>query len=165
MTTIKKGDSRWNQIYQYGFYDPIKGKRTYTNPKYKGNKKNGGVIPHCNDERIKLVPIGCGKCEECRRKKSGEWRVRLEQEFIHNKQKYRFITLTFNEKALKKYLELAREEINNKKKEDTKNGYDIRNIACKIAVRRWLERIRKDKKKSVRHWLITELGGDYLHSA
>ena len=85
------------------------------NPKYKANKKNGGVIPHCNDQRLKLVPIGCGKCEECRRKKSGEWRVRLEQEFIHNKQKCRFITLTFNQGALKKYIELAREEINNKK--------------------------------------------------
>ena len=75
------------------------------NPKYKGNKKNGGVIPHCNDERVKLVPIGCGKCEECRRKKSGEWRIRLEQEFIHNKEKCRFITLTFNKEALKKYIE------------------------------------------------------------
>ena len=131
------------------------------NPKYKSNKKNGGVIPHCNDVRVKLVPIGCGRCEECRRKKSGEWRVRLEQEFIHNKEKCRFITLTFNEEALKKYIELARDEINNKKKEDTKNGYDIRNIACKIAIRRWLERIRKDKKKSVRHWIITELGGGH----
>ena len=38
MRTIKKGDSRWNQIYQYGFYDPIKGKRTYTNPNAKEYK-------------------------------------------------------------------------------------------------------------------------------
>jgi hypothetical protein len=30
--TIKKGDARWKRIYQYGFYDPIAGKRTYTNP-------------------------------------------------------------------------------------------------------------------------------------
>ena len=42
------------------------------NPKYKSNKKNGGVIPHCTDDRIKLVPIGCGYCEECRKK---EWRM------------------------------------------------------------------------------------------
>ena len=39
------------------------------NPKYKSNKKNGGVIPLCIDERIKKVPIGCGYCEECRKKK------------------------------------------------------------------------------------------------
>ena len=60
----------------------------------------------------------------------------------------RFITLTFDEEALKKYTELARIEINNKKKIDTKRGIDVRNIACKIAVRRWLERIRRKTKKA-----------------
>ena len=48
------------------------------NPKYLSNKKNGGIIPHCFDERIKKVPIGCGYCEECRKKKAGEWYIRLE---------------------------------------------------------------------------------------
>ena len=42
------------------------------NPKYRSNKKNGGVVPLCFDERIKKVPIGCGYCEECRKKKAGE---------------------------------------------------------------------------------------------
>ena len=46
------------------------------NPKYKSNKKNGGVIPHCFDERIKKVPLGCGYCEECRKKKAGQWYIR-----------------------------------------------------------------------------------------
>ena len=66
------------------------------NPKYKANKKNGGVIPHCFDERIKKVPIGCGYCEECRKKKAGECYIRLENEFRNNKERCRSITLTFN---------------------------------------------------------------------
>ena len=131
------------------------------NPKYKSNKKNGGVIPYCFDARIKKVPIGCGYCEECRKKKAGEWYIRLENELRSNKERCRFITLTFNEESLKKYTELARREIENKNKIDTKKGIDVRNIACKIAVRRWLERIRKKTKKSVRHWVITELGGGH----
>ena len=132
------------------------------NPKYKSNKKNGGKIPHCIDKRIKKVPIGCGYCEECRRKKAGEWYIRLENEFRNNTERCRFITLTFNEESLNKYIELAREEIKEKKnKVDTKKGIDIRNIACKIAIRRWLERIRSKTKKSIRHWVITELGGGH----
>ena len=91
------------------------------NPKYKSNKKNGGVIPHCFDERIKKVPIGCRYCEECRKKKAGEWYIRLENEFRNNKERCRFITLTFNEESLEKYTELARKEIENKNKIDTKS--------------------------------------------
>lgn len=131
------------------------------NPKYKANKKNGGIIPRCKDERLKLVPIGCGNCEECRQKKAGEWCIRLEQEYRSRKDRCRFITLTFNEKSLKKYMDLAREELEGKNKIDTKKGKDVRNIACKIAIRRWLERIRKETGKSIRHWVITELGGGH----
>ena len=83
------------------------------------------------------------------KKKAGEWFVRLENEFRKNKDRCRFITLTFNEESLEKYTELARKEIENKNKIDTKRGIDIRNIACKIAIRRWLERIRAVTKQSV----------------
>ena len=59
-------------------------------------------------------------------------------------------------------MELARKEIEEKKNiVDTKKGIDVRNIACKIAIRRWLERIRSKTNKSVRHWVITELGGGH----
>ena len=91
------------------------------------------------------------------KKKAGEWYIRLENEFRNNQDRCRFIKLTFNKKSLEKYTELAREEIYNKNKIDTKKGIDVRNIACKIAVRRWLERIRSKTKKSVKHWVITEL--------
>ena len=74
------------------------------------------------------------------KKKAGEWYIRLENEFRNNEERCRFITLTLNKKSLNKYIELARKEIEEKKKiVDTKKGIDVRNIACKIAVRRWLE--------------------------
>ena len=47
------------------------------NPKYKANKKNGGIIPPIIDKRVLYVPIGCQKCIECKTKKSNEWRTRL----------------------------------------------------------------------------------------
>ena len=40
------------------------------NPKYKKNKKNGGIIPAILDERVLAVPIGCGECIECRKQNS-----------------------------------------------------------------------------------------------
>ena len=43
--------------------------RLIKNPKYKENKKNGGVIPAFLDERVLAVPIGCGECIECRKQK------------------------------------------------------------------------------------------------
>ena len=45
-------------------------------------------------------------------------------------------------------------------------GYERDNKIAKIAVRRFLERWRKKNKKSVRHWLVTELGHkntEHLH--
>ena len=40
------------------------------NPKYKKNKKNGGNVPTPQDDRVLLVPIGCGKCFECMKQKN-----------------------------------------------------------------------------------------------
>lgn len=138
--------------------------RIVRNPKYTPNKKNGGVVPYAEDTRVLSVPIGCGKCEECRRKKANEWFVRLENEYRTEKKKCKFITLTFSQKSLDKFIELANKEIEDK--EDTRYGRDIRNVACKIAVRKWLERVRaarnrKGIKEEVRHWFITELGGGH----
>ena len=56
------------------------------NRKYIANKKNGGVIPplpilridkngkKIYDERVTVVPVGCGKCMECMRKNSQKLR-------------------------------------------------------------------------------------------
>lgn len=116
------------------------------NPKYKANKKNKGNVPHMPDGRVGYVPIGCGKCFECMKKKSNEWKVRL-QEDIKEHKNGKFVTLTFSNES---YAELA--------KEIKATGYALDNEVATLAVRRFLERWRKKYKKSARHWLVTELG-------
>lgn len=118
-----------------------------TNPKYKENQKNGGIIPAVSDIRVLKVPIGCGNCIECRKKKAREWQIRLLED-IREFKNGKFITLTFSNEELGK----LSKECNKSK------GYDLDNDICTLAVRRFLERWRKEYKKSLRHWLITELG-------
>lgn len=117
--------------------------RLVPNPKYKPNKKNNFNPPACTDMRVAVVPIKCGKCIECRGQKSREWQIRLNEEIKVNNYKY-FVTLTFNNEELSK---LCNET-------DTKES----NAVAALAVRRFLERWRKKNKKSLKHWLITELG-------
>lgn len=117
--------------------------RMVKNPKYKPNKKNGFNPPIPIDKRVMSVPIKCGRCIECMKAKRREWQIRLGEEIKHNKNA-QFVTLTFSEEKLK---ELS-EEL---------NSTDANIIATK-AVRRFLENWRSKHKKSVKHWLITELG-------
>ena len=120
------------------------------NRKYIANKKNGGNIPAVIDNRVLYVPIKCGKCMECMKSKSREWSVRLNEELRHNN-KMTFVTLTFsNENIIK-----LKEEIEKKHKIE---GYEIDNEIVKLAVRRFCERWRKKYKKSIKHWLVSELG-------
>lgn len=72
------------------------------NPAYKPNKKNGGNPPICDDPRKRYIPASCGKCIECRQKKTREWRYRLEMEFDSNPIRGKFVTLTFSDEALDK---------------------------------------------------------------
>ena len=116
------------------------------NRKYIANKKNGGNIPAVLDNRVLYVPVGCGKCMECKKQKSREWQVRLLEDIRHNKNGV-FVTLTFSNESI--------EELG---KEIELDGYNRDNEIAKIATRRFLERWRKKHKKSVRHWLVTELG-------
>jgi hypothetical protein len=116
------------------------------NPKYKANKKNGGIAPVPVDPRVIYVPIGCGNCMECRKKKAREWKTRLSEEARTNPNG-RFVTLTFNTESLQ---ELSKECIG--------EGYTLDNQIASLAVRRFTERWRKEHKKTIRHWFITELG-------
>lgn len=122
--------------------------RLIKNPKYIANKKNGGVIPPVRDIRVLHVPIGCGKCMECKRKKAREWQVRLQEDLRINKNAY-FVTYTF-----------SNEELHKLENEIDKNilGYDRDNEVCRLAIRRYTERWRKKYKSTLRHWLVTELG-------
>lgn len=119
------------------------------NPKYKPNKKNGYQEVRPADPRVLYVPVGCGQCIECRRKKTREWQVRLLEDVKKQKNGH-FVTLTFSDDS---YSELAKDEKVNKL-----SGYELDNGIAKLAIRRFLERWRKKHKKSIRHWLVTELG-------
>lgn len=127
--------------------------RLIINKKFLPNKKNGGNPPQYKDIRTTIVPIGCGKCIECRKQYARDWKVRLSEELYGNRAAgiaAQFVTLTFSEEALNKYLVLGAED----------DGELNENKAATKAVRHFLERWRKDHKKSLRHWLITELGHD-----
>lgn len=129
--------------------------RVIQNPKYKPNKKNGGNVPPVLDERVKYVPIGCQECIECRKKKARDWQLRLLEE-IKDRNDGKFITLTFSNESIKKLVNMPA----------TKNwpgmseltGYDLDNEIAIRATRLFLERWRKEYKKSLRHWFVTELG-------
>lgn len=122
--------------------------RLIKNKKYTATKKNGGLIPKVDDERKKYVPIGCGKCMECIKKKTREYQQRLCEEVKADKSGI-FVTLTLSNESYKKLFSEINEEL---------KGYDIDNAIATLAVRRFLERWRKKYKKSIKHWLTTELG-------
>ena len=122
------------------------------NPKYKPNKKNNGKPPVCRDRRLLYIPTKCGCCIECRKEKQREWRVRLEEE-LRTSFGY-FTTLTISPEKIKEI-----ESTTNLKWEENPNE-----IATK-AIRLFLERVRKDIGKSIKHWCVTELGekNDRIH--
>ena len=78
------------------------------NPKYAKSNENSKRI---KDYRLRWIQIPCGHCEECRRAKANEWRVRLMEEIKSNSKNIIFATLTFAEESLKK-LEYDEEEPN-----------------------------------------------------
>jgi len=118
------------------------------NKKYVANKKNGGNVPVPSDERVLMVPVGCGNCIECRKQKSRGWRIRLLEDIKNNKNG-KFVTLTFSNASIKKLSE-----------DIPLKGYDLDNEVATRAVRWFLERWRKKYKKSLRHWFVSELGGN-----
>lgn len=130
--------------------------RLVTNKKYLPNKKNGGVVPPFSDDRVLVVAAGCGKCIECREKKAREWRVRLTEAIKHDNNCL-FVTLTFNPESLKKLTAIVL-------KEQKVSGYDLDDAIAKKAMRLFLERWRKKMKKSVKHWMVTEIGGTRYES-
>lgn len=121
------------------------------NKKYTGTKKNNFRPPILDDERKKYVAVGCGKCEECRKKKANEWRVRLIEELKTSSG--HFVTMTINNEN---YEKLA--ESNEFKGKINDDSYEMQNEIATTAVRYFLERLRKRDKKYTKHWFITELG-------
>jgi hypothetical protein len=130
------------------------------NPRYKPNKKNGGVAPVPIDPRLRGVVVGCKKCFECRRQKQREWSIRLAEEMRYEHNGH-FVTLTFSTKSLIR----LRYEVKKKRGKDVE-GYNLDNAIARLALERWLDNERKQRDDGVtpRHWFVTELGsGDMEH--
>ena len=144
--------------------------RLLYNPKYKANKKNGGCIPPVNDQRTLYVPVGCGVCIECRKQNARQWQLRLYEDIKEHKNG-KFITLTFSDEGFRKVweddikYEVKLKKSKKKPKKPRKpltelKGYDLDNGIATRAMRYFLERWRKEHKKSLRHWMVTEIGGN-----
>lgn len=127
------------------------------NPRYKPNKKNGGNVPAVSDYRKYMIPVACGKCIECKKRKARDWNIRLIEDLKEHKNGH-FVTLTYDRKHLKKYKDRARKKAKDLGINFKKNAYWLDNEIARDSVRHFLERYRKKNKKSIRHWLITELG-------
>ena len=120
------------------------------NPKYLPNKKNKGTPPTLSTDAVKYVPVGCGKCIECQRQRARNWQIRLQEEIKINKQKPYFMAFTFSTSGYSKCY--------NAVKNKNLNAYETDNAIVKYAVRHFLEIWRKHNNKSVKHWLVSELG-------
>lgn len=120
-------------------YFPIK----ILNKRFIPTRKNGYNPPECPDERLRYITAECGHCFECRKKKRNMWRIRMKEQKKDTPTGV-FFTGTIKPERYKKI----------------KNKYNIKNdndIATK-AVRLFLERIRKETGKSIKHWIVTEKG-------
>ena len=83
-----------------------------------------------------ILEVPCGYCHSCQKSYNNQYRIRL----LYELRKYPsgtclFVTLTFDDDNLKKF------------SKDTNK-----------AVRLFLDRLRKDYGKQIRHWFVCEFG-------
>lgn len=115
--------------------------RSVVNPRYKkiAPHRHYALYGHRYDY---IIPVDCGRCINCLKKYLGNWSFRLQQEFNHLPRDVIsnsfFVTLTIEP------------EFYTEKKP----------LLIKM-VRRFLERVRKNYGRSVRHFLITERGENF----
>lgn len=113
--------------------------RRIINPHYKKiANENNEPYSNYEDRQDFYLDVPCGVCLGCQKSRSTMWRVRLLHEYYDMTPSQRdnsyFVTLTLS-------------------------NHHIRDKPS-ILIRRFLERIRKDYGKSVRHWFTTEFGKD-----
>lgn len=114
-------------------------------------RKNHFNPPTCTDERLRYVEVPCGQCYECRKKKARDWGIRMQEELKQNREAI-FFTGTFTDERINHLCNKYNIEKN-----------DVNLIATK-EVRLFLERLRrKNRGKSVRHWIVTEKGHNATH--
>ena len=117
------------------------------NKRFLPNQKNRWNPPVCTDERFRYVEVECGHCFECRKKKRREWRIRNYEQLKETPHAV-FFTGTVSPQ---------RYEYICKKYKFKNDGSQDNEIITKIH-RLFLERIRKQTGKSVKHWCVTEKG-------
>lgn len=117
------------------------------NKRFLPNRKNGWNPPVCTDERFRYVEVECGHCFECRKKKRREWRIRNYEQLKETPHAV-FFTGTVSPQ---------RYEYICKKYRFKNDGSQDNEIITKIH-RLFLERIRKETGRSVKHWCVTEKG-------
>lgn len=113
------------------------------NKRYLPTRKNGFNPPKCTDERFRYIEAECGHCFECRKKKRNMWRIRMIEQKKDTPTGV-FFTGTVSPQRF----------------EEIKNRYNIEEdneIATKV-LRLFLERIRKETGRSLKHWVVTEKG-------
>ena len=120
------------------------------NKRFLPNRKNRWNPPVCTDERFRYVEVECGHCFECRKKKRREWRIRNYEQLKETPHAV-FFTGTVSPQ---------RYEYICKKYGYKNDGSQDNEIITKIH-RLFLERIRKETGKSVKHWCVTEKGHTY----
>ena len=117
------------------------------NKRFLPNRKNRWNPPVCTDERFRYVEVECGHCFECRKKKRREWRIRNYEQLKETPVAV-FFTGTVSPQ---RYEHIC-------KQYGYKNdGSQDNEIITKIQ-RLFLERIRKEKGYSIKHWCVTEKG-------
>ena len=83
------------------------------------------------------IPIPCGKCHECLKRKASDWKLRLIHEWKYSTKTAWFVTLTIDP------------------------AYYSPDLNPSVLMRSFLESIRHATGKSVRHWFVTELGEEH----
>ena len=84
--------------------------------KKKVEAETGNLLAICNDERKKIIPIGCGKCMVCMKQRAREWKYRIIEDLKVYKNA-KFITLTFKPEALKELNKQKIEKLNESTRE------------------------------------------------
>ena len=111
---------------------------TIVNPKYKtlsgkAQYRADFIRGHTLPEDY-YISVPCGKCSDCIKSRSSQWRVRLYYEYKLNDYNSYFLTLTLNGKSV-----------------EVATKYPARYI------RKFLESARYHYKHSPKHWFVTEL--------
>lgn len=130
------------------------------NPKYRPNKKNGGRPPFAYDTRVMWVPVGCGECMECMKKKARDWQIRLQEEIRTNKNG-KFITLTFDDKSLE---ELKKVLLSDGETMPEKWENEVARIAMRRFLERWRKKIQKISKTLDVYRIRTQWNGENTYA-